>query len=230
MTGSILQMFNHGTSTSMMFLLVGVIYDRAHHRDVNNFGGLAAQLPIYTGIFTVALFASMGLPGLSGFISEILVFLGAFNSNLGARDLNGNGLSSLLQISFASMTIVSAFGVVLTAGYLLWMMQRVFFGPLNEKYKGYADLSGRELFTLVPLVIVVIALGVYPKPLIDLTQNSVIAVQQHVLQSNKIEFAERHVGEGPVHASTRTPAKMPARASDRNEPVVVVHPAAEGAR
>src|SRR5579862_7366400 len=183
MTGSVLQMFNHGTSTSMMFLLVGVIYDRAHHRDVNRFGGLAAQLPVYTGIFTVALFASMGLPGLSGFISEILVFLGAFNSNLGAHDLGG-GLSSMIQISFASMTIISAFGVVLTAGYLLWMMQRVFFGPLNEKYKGYADLTGRELFTLVPLVIVVIALGIYPKPLIDLTQTSVIAVQQHVLRSN----------------------------------------------
>lgn len=204
MTGSILQMFNHGTSTSMMFLLVGVIYDRAHHRDVNKFGGLAAQLPIYAGIFTVALFASMGLPGLSGFISEILVFLGAFNSNLGARDL---GASSMLQISFVSLTIVSAFGVVLTAGYLLWMMQRVFFGPLNEKYKGYADLSGRELFTLVPLVVVVIALGVYPKPLIDLTQKSVEVLQQHVLRGNGIEFAERHVGEAPAHAAATVPSK-----------------------
>jgi NADH-quinone oxidoreductase subunit M len=186
MTGSMLQMFNHGTSTSMMFLLVGVIYDRAHHRDVNKFGGLAAQLPMYTALFTVALFASMGLPGLSGFISEILVFLGAFNSNMGEQAKN-----SMLQLSFQSMTIVSAFGVVLTAAYLLWMMQRVFFGPLNEKYKAYNDVNSRELFTLAPLVVIVIALGVYPKPLIDLTQKSVANESQFVLQCNGIESSER---------------------------------------
>ncbi len=171
-TGSVLQMFNHGTSTSMMFLLVGVIYDRAHHRDVNKFGGLAAQLPIYTALFTVALFASMGLPGLSGFISEILVFLGAFNSNL------GSGPWAHPQVDFTTLTAISAVGVVLTAAYLLWMMQRVFFGPLNEKYKGYADMNGRELFTLIPLVVTVVALGIYPKPLIDMTQTSVGQVEQ----------------------------------------------------
>ena len=187
MTGSVLQMFNHGTSTSMMFLLVGVIYDRAHHRDVNKFGGLAAQLPIYTGIMTVALFASMGLPGLSGFISEILVFLGSFNSDIARH--------SLMDYSFQSLTIIAAVGVVLTAAYLLWMMQRVFFGPLNEKYKDLADLTGRELFTLVPLVVVVVALGVYPQPLINLTRNSVEALQAHVLKSNNIKYAERHVTE-----------------------------------
>jgi NADH-quinone oxidoreductase subunit M len=176
MTGSVLQMFNHGTSTSMMFLLVGVIYDRAHHRDVNKFGGLAAQLPVYTGIMTVALFASMGLPGLSGFISEILVFLGAFKSDISS--------DSSIRLSFQSMTIVAAIGVVLTAAYLLWMMQRVFFGPLNEKYKGFPDLNGRELFSLVPLVVVVVALGVYPQPLIDLTKTSVDGVRTHVLAAN----------------------------------------------
>src|SRR5262249_18396671 len=150
--------------------------------------------------------------GLSGFISEILVFLGAFNSNLGAHDLGG-GVSSMLQISFASMTIISAFGVVLTAAYLVWMMQRVFFGPLNGKYKAYSDLSGRELFTLVPLVIVVIALGIYPRPLIDLTQNSVQVVQQHVLKSQKIEYAERHVGDAPAHAEAKTPENRPAESA-----------------
>ena len=186
MTGSMLQMFNHGTSTSMMFLLVGVIYDRAHHRDVNKFGGLAAQLPMYTFIFTIALFASMGLPGLSGFISEILVFLGAFNSNMGEQ-----GSKSMLQLSFQSMTIVSAFGVVLTAAYLLWMMQRVFFGPLNEKYKGCQDVNSREIFTLAPLVVIVIALGVYPKPLIDLTQKSVADESRFILKCNDIKGPER---------------------------------------
>jgi NADH-quinone oxidoreductase subunit M len=176
-TGSVLQMFNHGTSTSMMFLLVGVIYDRAHHRDVNKFGGLAAQMPLYAGFFTIALFASMGLPGLSGFVSEILVFLGAFNSNL------GSGPWAHPRVDFTSLTAISAIGVVLTAAYLLWMMQRVFFGPLNEKYKNYEDMTGREKFTLIPLVIVVIALGVYPKPLIELTQTSCKALRDHVVSS-----------------------------------------------
>jgi NADH-quinone oxidoreductase subunit M len=165
-------MFNHGTSTSMLFLLVGVIYDRAHHRDVNGFGGLATQLPVYAGIFAVAVFASMGLPGLSGFISEILVFLGAFRSDMGSH--------SMISLSFQSMTIIAAGGVILAAAYLLWMLQRVFFGPLNEKYKGYADLSGRELLSLVPLVIVIVIFGVYPQPLIDLTYTSVNRTMQHV--------------------------------------------------
>ncbi len=186
-TGSVLQMFNHGTSTSMMFLLVGVIYDRAHHRDVNKFGGLAAQMPVYAGIFTIALFASMGLPGLSGFISEILVFLGAFNSNL------GSGPWAYMRVDFTALTAISAIGVVLTAAYLLWMMQRVFFGPLNEKYKGYADLTGREKFTLIPLVIVVIALGVYPKPLINLTQVSCKGLRDHVVASvPELKSSEKH--------------------------------------
>ena len=176
MTGSVLQMFNHGTSTSMMFLLVGVIYDRAHHRDINRFGGLAAQMPVYAGIMSVALFASMGLPGLSGFISEVLVFLGAFQSTIGNH--------SLIVISFQSMTIVAAIGVVLTAAYLLWMLQRVFFGPLNEKYKGLPDLTGRELFSLVPLAAVILLFGVYPQPLIDLTKNSVEATKNHVLRAD----------------------------------------------
>jgi NADH-quinone oxidoreductase subunit M len=212
MTGSVLQMFNHGTSTSMMFLLVGVIYDRAHHRDVNKFGGLAAQLPVYTGIMIVALFASMGLPGLSGFISEILVFLGSFNSSIGGEP------SGLLNLSFQSMTIIAALGVVLTAAYLLWMMQRVFFGPLNEKYKGYLDLSAREMFTLVPLTIVVVVLGVYPQPLINLTKKSVDATMTHVLRANDIGSSEKRartqttVAEKPApkaHVEAETPVTGP---------------------
>jgi len=183
LTGSVLQMFNHGTSTSMMFILVGVIYDRAHHREINKFGGIAQQMPVYAGFMTLALFASMGLPGLSGFISEILVFLGAFRSDI--------GMHSRPSLSFQSMTVIAAIGVVLTAAYLLWMMQRVFFGPLNERYKGYPDINGREIFTLAPLTVMVIAFGVYPQPLIDLTRKSVENLQAHVLHSRGIENAER---------------------------------------
>jgi len=198
-TGSVLQMFNHGTSTSMMFLLVGVIYDRAHHRDVNKFGGLAAQMPVYAAFFTVALFASMGLPGLSGFVSEILVFLGAFNSNL------GSGAWAHPQVDFTTLTAISALGVVLTAAYLLWMMQRVFFGPLNEKYKGYEDMTAREKFTLIPLVIVVIALGVYPKPLIDLTQKSCTVLRDHVVASvPELKSSEKLANTGTAQTETKT--------------------------
>jgi NADH-quinone oxidoreductase subunit M len=216
MTGSVLQMFNHGTSTSMMFLLVGVIYDRAHHRDVNKFGGLASQLPVYTGIMIVALFASMGLPGLSGFISEILVFLGAFNSSIGSEP------AGLLNLSFQSMTIVAALGVVLTAAYLLWMMQRVFFGPLNEKYKGYLDLTGREMFTLVPLTIVVVVLGIYPQPLINLTKNSVDATMNHVLKSNNIPSSETRARvPAPVVADQDGRAAKPEKHVEVKAPAAV---------
>jgi NADH-quinone oxidoreductase subunit M len=204
MTGSVLQMFNHGTATSMMFILVGVIYDRAHHRDVNRFGGLATQMPVYAGFMTVALFASMGLPGLSGFISEILVFLGSFRSVLGGVE------GSFMQMSFQSMTVIAALGVVLTAAYLLWMMQRVFFGPLNERCKDYADVTGRELLTLIPLTVVVIVFGIYPQPLIDMTAKSVEATQRHVLQSNGLESAEVRDKHEASDASDKTVKNTPA--------------------
>jgi NADH-quinone oxidoreductase subunit M len=168
----------------MMFLLVGVIYDRTKHRDVNKFGGLAQQLPVYTAITTVALFASMGLPGLSGFISEVLVFLGSFNSRLGVID------GGIMSLSFQTLTVIAAAGVVLTAAYLLWMMQRVFFGPLNEKYRGCLDLNRRELVTLVPLVVVVVAFGVFPRPLINLSHASVEKTQRHVLAHNGLDRGE----------------------------------------
>ncbi len=157
MTGAVLQMFNHGTSTAMLFLLVGVVYDRAHHRWIvkpdgsRGFGGIAAVVPVYTGVFAIALFASLGLPGLSGFISEALVFLGAF-----ARP------------DFQMYTIIASLGILLGAGYLLWMFMRVFLGPLNEEYKDLADMTLREKLVLAPLCVLVILLGVYPAPVLDL--------------------------------------------------------------
>ncbi len=153
MNGAVLQMFNHGTTTAMLFLLVGVIYDRAHHREIEGFGGLALQMPVYTGIVAVAFFASLGLPGLSGFISEALVFLGAFPV-------------------FRGLTMIAVVGIVLTAGYILWTLQRMFLGKLNEKYKTLPDINGRELFTLVPLAIIVIILGVWPMPVLNLMTRS----------------------------------------------------------
>ncbi len=160
--GAVLQMFNHGTITGMLFLLVGVIYDRAHHRDVDGFGGLAAIMPVYTGVTAVAFFASMGLPGLSGFISEVLVLLGAWQK-------------------YPILTILGASGVVLTAGYLLWTIQRIYLGPTNEKYKTLPEINGRELFTLVPLAIIVVILGVYPNAMLDLLRSSLDQLNQMIV-------------------------------------------------
>ncbi|MFQ5823830.1 MAG: NuoM family protein [bacterium] len=157
MNGAVMQMFNHGTVTAMLFLLVGVIYDRAHHRDIDGFGGLAVRMPIYAGVVSVAFFAGLGLPGLSSFISEAFSFLGAFGSKM---------------FNLKAITIISTLGIVLTAGYFLWTFQRMFLGELNPKYAKLPEINGRELFTLVPLGIIVILLGVYPAPVLDLMKSS----------------------------------------------------------
>jgi NADH-quinone oxidoreductase subunit M len=153
MNGAVFQMFNHGTITAMLFLLVGVIYDRAHHRDVDGFGGLLSRMPVY-GVFTAfAFFAAIGLPGLSGFISEVLVLIGGFRA-------------------FPTLTILCASGIVLGAAYMLWTYQRIFLGPLNEKYGALAEIGGREIFTLAPLAAIVLLLGFYPHPILGMMETS----------------------------------------------------------
>jgi NADH-quinone oxidoreductase subunit M len=153
MTGAVMQMFNHGTITAMLFLIVGVVYDRAHTRGLNEFGGLMNQMPRYAAVMTVAFFAALGLPGLSGFVSEAFSLLGAFQT-------------------FRTLTIIGAVTIVITAGYMLWVLQRVFLGPLPDKWKILTDMNGRELAMLVPLAAIVIFLGVYPAPLINLMNTS----------------------------------------------------------
>jgi NADH-quinone oxidoreductase subunit M len=161
-SGAVLQMFNHGTITGMLFLMVGVIYDRAHHRDIEGFGGLASIMPLYTGVSALAIFASMGLPGLSGFISEVLVLLGSWQK-------------------YPILTALAATGVILTAGYLLWTIQRVYLGMANEKYKTLPEINGRELFTMIPLGIIVIIVGVYPSVVLDLLRASLDQLNQVVI-------------------------------------------------
>jgi NADH-quinone oxidoreductase subunit M len=140
----------------MLFLIVGVIYDRAHTRDLDAFGGLGKQMPKYTGFVTIAFFAAIGLPGLSGFISEALVFLGGF----------GSGTTRILAV-------ISTLGILLGAGYMLWTLQRVYLGQLNDKWKNLTDLTAREYFMLVPLSVIVIFLGVYPSPMLNIMNASV---------------------------------------------------------
>ncbi|MFH1277144.1 MAG: NADH-quinone oxidoreductase subunit M [Candidatus Eisenbacteria bacterium] len=153
MNGAVLQMFNHGTITAMLFLLVGVLYDRAHHREIEGFGGLLSRMPIYGTITSLAFFAAIGLPGLSGFISEALVLIGGFKT-------------------FQTITILCSTGIVLGAAYMLWTFQRIFLGPLNEKYAALPEISGREIFTLAPLGVIVLILGFYPHPILGMMQTS----------------------------------------------------------
>ena len=157
MNGAVMQMFNHGMGTAMLFLLVGVIYDRAHHRQIDGFGGLAVRMPIYAAVVSLAFFAGLGLPGLSSFMSEAFSFLGAFGSSM---------------FNLKAITIISTVGIILTAGYFLWTFQRMFLGELNPKYADLPEINGRELFTLVPIGIIIIILGVYPAPLLDLLRTS----------------------------------------------------------
>ena len=160
--GAVFQMFNHGTISAMLFILVGVIYDRAHHRDIEGFGGLAAQMPIYTGITAVAFFAGLGLPGFSGFISEAMCFIGAFPV-------------------YKGIVIASTIGILLNAAYFLWAFQRIFFGELNEKYKTLPEINRLELFTVVPLLVITIFLGIYPAPFLDIIASTMDVIIDHVV-------------------------------------------------
>ena len=179
-SGSVLQMINHGVSSAMMFLLVGVVYDRAHHRDLTRFGGMGLQMPWYTGLAIIGFFASLGLPGLNGFVSEYMCFLGAFDLTQvtdAATAATGQGSLISQQISVGTgdaevsyglaqpwIVYVSFLGIVLTAAYILWTIQRVYLGEVrDESYKRFPDISFREAFALVPLAALCIVLGVFPQ-------------------------------------------------------------------
>ncbi len=156
--GAIIQMVNHGLSTGMLFLLVGMIYERRHTRDISEFGGIARVMPVYTVFFAIAMFASVGLPGLNGFVGEFLTLLGAFRSPF---------LNSHL------FTIFAASGVIFAAVYLLWMFQRVMFGEnSNPKNHHLKDINKREWATLVPMVLFIVWIGVYPSTFMQYSENS----------------------------------------------------------
>lgn len=159
--GAVLQMVTHGIITGALFLLVGVIYDRAHTRDIEAFGGLGAQTPVYTGFMVVACMASLGLPGLAGFIGEFLCFLGGFKT-------------------WPVWTALSVTGILVTAAFFLKMIQKVFLGPLNPKWKDLTDMDSRELAAAVPLLILMIVLGVYPRLALDLMNETLTALARFV--------------------------------------------------
>ena len=148
-SGCVFQMFSHGLITGALFLLVGVLYDRAHTRDIDAFGGLWIKIPVYSGVMILFCMGSLGLPGLSGFVSEFMVFIGAFPV-------------------FKVIVAFAVLGVVLTAAYFLRMIQKMFLGTFNTKWEAITEINSRELFTVIPLAILMIGVGVYPSPLVNI--------------------------------------------------------------
>ncbi|MCB4756140.1 MAG: NADH-quinone oxidoreductase subunit M [Elusimicrobia bacterium] len=166
LSGAIFQMVNHGIITGSLFLIVGVIYDRAHTRDIDAFGGLASRVPFFAGVLTIQALASLGLPGLAGFVSEFLCFLGGFGGSFGGHN-------------FKAWAGVSVLGILITAAFFLKMIKLVLLGEFNTKWEGkLPDLTVREMVTLYPLVALTIALGVYPAMALNLMNTTV----SHLIQ------------------------------------------------
>ena len=179
--GAMFQMIAHGISSPMCFFLVGVIYDRAHHREINNFGGLWLSMPKYGSLATLGFFASLGLPGLCGFIGEVYVLLGTFE----ARHTYAWAVP---------MAVLAAFGVILTAGYILWLIQRVYLGKVREEYAGFPDAFAREVFVLTPFAVLAVVLGILPKQTLfnfmngtlDLMLEHIGSMAQHIDAANRM--------------------------------------------
>ena len=148
LNGAAMQLFTHGTVTGLLFLSVGLIYERTHTRYIPDLGGLANRMPLVTVAFLIAGFASLGLPGLSGFVSEILVFFGAF-------------------AAFPWLTALAVLGIILAAGYILWMVQLTMFGPRREQFDSIPDASFVEGVPLVLMIIAIVGVGIYPSVLTD---------------------------------------------------------------
>jgi NADH-quinone oxidoreductase subunit M len=166
MNGAMYQMIAHGITSAGMFFLVGVIYDRVHHRDLNAFGGLSNSMPLYSGISAIIFFGAMGLPGLCGFVGEFFTILGTWNFAPGGNEWAGR-----------IFAILAAATVVLTAAYILWTVQRVYLGS-NPRYEGLLEITPRELVCIVPLVILAIWLGVWPNSVLQWMEPSVTGLVQ----------------------------------------------------
>jgi NADH-quinone oxidoreductase subunit M len=157
--GSVIQMINHGLSTGELFMIVCVLYERRHTKKIADFGGLLKVMPVFSVVFTIVMLSSVGLPGLNGFVGEYLILLGSFfSSNLGSK----------------TYSIVSTIAVILAAVYLLWMFQRVMLGPIDkEENKSLKDLSFREFFSFVPILVFIVWIGVHPNTFMSKSEQSV---------------------------------------------------------
>ena len=170
--GAYFQMIAHGITSAMMFFLVGVVYERAHHREINRFGGIWLKFPGFGGWSLVGFFAGMGLPSLCGFIGEIMVLLGTFRAAGNGELAGALGAQDAAAVTSWAYTlgIIAAFGVVLTAGYILWMFQRVYMGTEKPEYSHYDKITGREYFIMATLGIAAFVFGILPYLVFEMTR------------------------------------------------------------
>ena len=185
MQGALYQMLSHGVSTGALFLLVGFIYERRHTRQITDFGGIANVMPVYATIFVFTAMSSVGLPFLNGFVGEFLIMLGMWKSAV-LSDINGWNYNYIA-------TMLAGTGVIFAAVYLLWMIQRVFFGKVtNPKNKRLTDLTWRELGLIAPLLFLMVYMGVYPSPFLNRSKVAIVAIQERVMgqAGGTIEKAE----------------------------------------
>ena len=185
MQGALYQMLNHGVSTGALFLFVGMIYERRHTRMIDEFGGLASSMPWFSTLFVIASLSSVGLPFLNGFVGEFLILIGTWTS----------GAIQPLRIVIASLgvdtgpfnpmriiTMLAATGVIWAAVYMLWMLQRVVFGKItNPKNAALTDLNAREIGVLIPLLLLMLFMGVFPRPFLDRSKGSIEALRNRVV-------------------------------------------------
>jgi NADH-quinone oxidoreductase subunit M len=167
-TGGVLQMLNHGLATGALFLIVGLVYERRHTREIAEYGGLWKVMPVFAVLFMIMMLSSIGMPGIpgNGFIGEFTILMGVF---------------ALPQKFWA---VLAATGIVLGAAYMLWLYQRTMFGKLtNEKNEGLKDLNFREIMTLVPLVLFSFWIGLYPKPFFNILEEPVNKLVSQVEQT-----------------------------------------------
>jgi NADH-quinone oxidoreductase subunit M len=168
--GGILQMINHGIVTGALFLSVGIVYDRTHTRKIADYGGLATVMPFYASFFMVFTLAAVGLPATNGFIGEFLILLGGFTKS----KLAG---------------VLASTGIIIGAGYMLWLYQRIFFMEVNPKVAGLPDMDIRESITLIPLLILVLWIGVYPNAFLGFMHASVAHLLERVSSAGVQEAA-----------------------------------------
>jgi len=199
LSGSVIQQINHGISTGALFLIVGVLYERRHTRLISEFGGLSTPMPNFAAIYMIVSLSSLGLPLLNGFIGEFTILRGTYETSF----------------KYAAWAVI---GIILGAAYLLWLYQRVMFGPVtNPANEHLPDLNLREYATLVPLVILAFWIGIYPKPLFTVLERP---VQLIVQQTNPGYYgAERAATIGAASAPAQAPAATPAAAPDGAQPM-----------
>jgi len=197
-TGGMFQMINHGISTSALFLIVGIVYERRHTRQIADFSGLSNTMPLYAVVFMIMTMSSIGLPGLNGFIGEFAILQGAFQA-------------------YPWAAVVATTGIVLGAAYMLWLYQRVMFGKVDEASAKMKDLNARELAYFAPLVVAAFWIGLYPKPIMDVLKKPVEKLAMHIdpsfapaedLRIQQQEAAKRGMAEmqGKVSAAAEAAA------------------------